>query len=156
MHIALSTAFLDFLLSGTEAVAPLAQKLRFRLLLAVSVLHEVAHGVWMLRVASEGVGFRGGGGEPLHGLGEVEAELGRSWERGVFGGRVQSVGFGVGCEEGLVWVGGEEGMVRFWGVGMGWVGGFCRGRGDEEGERMLVGEGVRVPFSEEGWARRGV
>jgi len=29
-----------------------------------------------------------------------------------------------------------------------------RERGKEEG--MLVGEGVRMPFSEEGWGRRGV
>jgi len=113
----------------------------------------------MLRAGSDcavwrGSGRRGGGwlrggGEPLHGPEEREAELGRSWERGVFGGRVQSVGFGVGCEEGLVWVG-EEGRGRFWGVGMGWVARVSGGRGEGEEEGMLVGEGVRVPFSEEG------
>lgn len=115
------------------------------------MLHEVAHAGWMLRATSEDIVARWGDGEPLHGPGEREAELGRSWERGVFGGRVQSVGFGVGCEEGLVWVG-----ERFWGVGMGWVVGVGGGRGSEEEVGMRVGEGVRVPFSEEGWARRGL
>lgn len=178
MRIALSAAFLDFLLS--RKTAPLAQKLRVRLLLAISILHEMAHAMWILRAESEGLGFRegsewkgegglSGGREPLHGPGEPEAELGWSWETAMFGGRIQSVGFEVGCQEGLVrvgWEGGremlrgiEEGRGGFWGVGMGWVGRVCAGGGwggNGEGEEggMLVGEGVRVPFSKEGWARR--
>lgn len=67
--------------------------------------------------------------------GEVESrcmglERGRrSWERGVFGRRVQSVGFGVACGEGLVCVGeggggegngGGEGKVLGGGDGVGW------------------------------------
>ncbi len=69
-------------------------------------------------------------------------------------------GLGLGVWRDWFWCGGTrgrgEGRGRFWGVGMGRVAGVCAGWGEGEEEGMLVGEGVRVRFSEEGWARRGV
>ncbi|KAL8924768.1 MAG: hypothetical protein Q9208_003858 [Pyrenodesmia sp. 3 TL-2023] len=135
-----------------------AQHLRFHLLLAINLVHEIAHTLCSTYP------------EPYHSL-SSSSELGSAWEAHVFaGGKIQAVGFDVGCrwglmwfpwleeEEGKLWGKEDEGRGRFWGVDMRWVEGMFEERVwgvmEREGGMdrkkgvgvRVVGEGVREPF----------
>lgn len=128
--------------------------------MAVLLLHELAHSVYMVRFPPRTLNAGVEENEPLHSLdaGEGGAELGSSFERALFGGKIQPVGLEGGCEGGLVWYvwRAEEEVVReFWGVRMEWVEGVWRGEVEVGGPVAVVGVPARVPFSEQGWRNRG-
>ncbi|KAI4177080.1 MAG: hypothetical protein LQ343_000562 [Gyalolechia ehrenbergii] len=137
-----------------------AQDLRFHFLLALNLVHELAH--TLCPPSSSGSRC---GEEPFHSPHDPRNELGASWESHTFGGKIQPVAFDVECKAGLMWFPWSspqeegrwmrEGRGRFWGLEMGWVAGlFGEGvwRGMEvmaSGEMVRVcGEGVREPFVE--------
>ena len=99
--------------------------------------------------------------EPLHSLEpqEASAELGSSLEVALFGGKIQPTNLDAACAEGLLWFEWVEDEVErgYWGVEMGWVERLWRGEEGVVGGKVgVVGEAVRLPFSEaEGRRRRG-
>lgn len=149
-----SSSSADFPRSNSSDDDTRAQQLRFFFLLAVNLVHEVAHTLCEQQP------------EPFHSEGDCANELGSSWEAHAFsGGKIQAVGFDVECRHGLMWyphLSAEEerrwiadGRGRFWGVEMGWVESMFReeywGLAELGGKREMLGvrvcgEGSREPF----------
>ncbi|KAL8714190.1 MAG: hypothetical protein Q9220_001919 [cf. Caloplaca sp. 1 TL-2023] len=135
----------------TTATAVETQKrLRQTLLLALNLVHEIAHTLCAHYP------------EPYHSLSDPHNELGSSWESYFFsGGKIQPVGLDVGCKYGLMWFpwrgrneGEEDKGERFWAVDMRWVERVCSEEGWREAERE-GGRGLGVMVVTEGGGRRG-
>ena len=140
--ITLHGAHLDHLKSEAFAAAPESRRLCFFAHVALTLVHEVAHGVAGLA--------HGPGAEPFHGVDEPEAEMGSSWEWFVFNGKMQPLNGMRTAERGLVWWCWVDVQthfqatlrqdLRFWGVYMAWVEGLFRELTWRKVEALGMGE----------------
>lgn len=90
------------------------RKLRVQVALAILLVHELAHSVWVVRNATVACTTATTATlpsaphqippEPYHNASESEAELGCSWEAfALSGGRIQPINLSPRCDDGLCW-----------------------------------------------------